>query len=1469
MSEMDGALRAAFGSEPGESVMARLKRTTGVQSRILLHDAPGEESPLLRVGGTGGAGAEDSSRYRIAGEIARGGVGIVYKARDADLGRDVALKVLRREHASNPEVLDRLVEEAQIGGQLQHPGIVPVYGIGLQPDQRPYFAMKLIKGRTLAAVLKERGSPHQDLARFLRVFEQVCQTMAYAHSRGVIHRDLKPSNVMVGGFGDVQVVDWGFGKVLGRNDPMAEKLEERTIVATVRSKGEGSESITGSVMGTPAYMPPEQALGQVETLDERCDVFALGAIFCEILTGEPAYVGAPEDLLTMAAQARLDGAYERLSSCKADPALVRICRDALAPMRADRPENASALAQSLDDFLAAAEKRAREAELLAVHERAQLERERQEALWARRAKRKTMALAAATVAAVLLTGSAWLWRDGRRRDHAAQFREEAQRSVEEATRLLGAERWSEAAAEARRGRDLAAQSDLLATLRDDAEGLAVRAEAAADRVARRDRLCAALDESRMRDADELNLVARDDRYLATFAEAGLDLSRTTADLAEVIRREYPDAIEQIVPALDHLASLRRSERELKERDREQPDALARAIDGDPWRNDIRDAAASKNLERLRALQEQASRLDLPLRTLMTLGLALNEAGDRSAAGAHFVRLRDAHPGDFWVHLEAAEYLIPANTGRWRERAALEQIQLGLECATAAVALRPKSQRAHVRLAKALCARGDVDDAIAAYREAIRMAPDASPATYGNLGIALHEKGDFDGAIAAYREAIRLRPDLAAVHHNLGNALLYRRLPDEAIAAYREAIRLEPDSAPFHCGLGNALADRGPTDEAIAECREAIRLDPGLALAHCSLGFALMQKGRADEAIAACREAIRLAQDSAPAHNTLGGVLAEKGLFDEAIAECREAIRLDPGLASAHSNLGIALARKGRTDEAIAACREALRLQPGFARALVNLGEALGAKGLLDEAIVQYREAIRLDPRNANAHGSLGTALVDKGLVDEGIASLREAIRLRPELARAHSNLSMALRRKGMLDDAIAASREALRLRPDIATIYTNLACALTDKGLLDEAIATCREGIRLDPNFAKLRVNLGWALSLKGLADEAITELREAIRLDPGFGLAHCNLGSSLMQKGRVDEAIAAFREAIRLDPGLALAHHNLGICLLSRGLLDEGNACCREAIRLQPGFATAYLNLGYGLQAKGLVDDAIAAYREAIRLNPDLALAHSNLGNLLLSRGLFDEGIACCREAIRLQPGYATAYLILGRGLQAKGLLDDAIAAYREGLLLEPEAGWGHARLGAALVGKGLLREALEACREALVHGFEATEEIAWLERLLALEPRLPDVLAGKAMPGDAAERIDLAELCYYRSHYVASARLFLDAFADDAKLATPTNCHNAACSAALAATQGAKDASRWRRLALGWLRTNLAAREGQVEATPDGVALAMESWKRDSDFASVRDRIDELPEGERAEWRKLWADVDALLARVREKHR
>jgi serine/threonine-protein kinase len=214
--------------------------------------------------------------------------------------------------------------------------------------------MKLVEGRTLAALLGERQTPADDLPRFLLVFEQVCQAVGYAHSRGVVHRDLKPANVMagafgevqvmVGAFGEVQVMDWGLAKALasasrGRQPP--EEGGAELIPPGADAPGSPAAagwSLPGAAIGTPAYMAPEQARGEVGRLDARCDVFGLGAMLCEILTGRPPSVGR-EAAEVLAAAARPDqrGALERLAACGADAGLLRLTTACLAADPADRP----------------------------------------------------------------------------------------------------------------------------------------------------------------------------------------------------------------------------------------------------------------------------------------------------------------------------------------------------------------------------------------------------------------------------------------------------------------------------------------------------------------------------------------------------------------------------------------------------------------------------------------------------------------------------------------------------------------------------------------------------------------------------------------------------------------------------------------------------------------------------------------------------------------------------------------------------------------------------------------------------------------------------------------------------------------------------------------------------------------------------------------------------------------------------
>ncbi|MBS0261718.1 MAG: serine/threonine protein kinase, partial [Planctomycetes bacterium] len=330
----------------GHSVLKSLGKTVGGVPQVLLRESAAEgPDPVVRPKSAEMPHRDPGSRYQLQGEIARGGMGAIIKGRDTDLGRDLAIKVLLDQHKDKPEVIQRFVEEAQIGGQLQHPGIAPVYELGQFADSRPFFSMKLVKGETLSKLLADRETPTTDRGKFLGIFEQVCQTMAYAHSRGVIHRDLKPANVMVGAFGEVQVMDWGLAKVLQAGGISDEKRAQDqrngdSIIQTLRSNvgsdtpgtfaSVGSQTQMGSVMGTPAYMPPEQALGEIDNLDERADVFGLGAILCEILTGQPPYVGSDgTQVFRLASRGNLADCFTRLDACGADAELIALAKQCL------------------------------------------------------------------------------------------------------------------------------------------------------------------------------------------------------------------------------------------------------------------------------------------------------------------------------------------------------------------------------------------------------------------------------------------------------------------------------------------------------------------------------------------------------------------------------------------------------------------------------------------------------------------------------------------------------------------------------------------------------------------------------------------------------------------------------------------------------------------------------------------------------------------------------------------------------------------------------------------------------------------------------------------------------------------------------------------------------------------------------------------------------------------------------------
>jgi tetratricopeptide (TPR) repeat protein/predicted Ser/Thr protein kinase len=383
-----------------------------------------------------GPGWPEVPGYEVTGEIAKGGMGVVYAARDLTLNREVAVKTVLPHLAGDPRFAAEFDREAKLTALLSHPGVPPVHALGRLADGRPFLAMRLIRGRTLADELAAADLV-ADRPRLLGVFEQVAQTVGYAHAKKIAHRDLKPANVMVGAFGEVQVMDWGLAKVLGGaiDSPAAPRGVAVDPGATV----------AGEAKGTPAYMPPEQARGEWDTVDARADVFALGGILCAVLTGHPPYGGdTVTEVVGRAAAGDVADGLARVDRCGADAELVGLCRRCLAPTPADRPADAKAVAESVATYRSEVEKHARRAET----ERAAAKAEARE----QRKRRRAVQWAAGVAAAVLLAGIAGttvgLIRADRARTDADNARREAdaRRVTAEAARAAEAEQREKAEA---------------------------------------------------------------------------------------------------------------------------------------------------------------------------------------------------------------------------------------------------------------------------------------------------------------------------------------------------------------------------------------------------------------------------------------------------------------------------------------------------------------------------------------------------------------------------------------------------------------------------------------------------------------------------------------------------------------------------------------------------------------------------------------------------------------------------------------------------------------------------------------------------------------------------------------------------------------------------------------------------------------------------------------------------------------
>lgn len=1017
-----------------------------------------------------------ASRYRLDARIGSGGVGEVHRAHDLALQRDVAVKILDARHALRTDLLERFLGESQLCARLEHPGIVPVHDVGLTPDDRPFFVMKLLSGRTLAAWLAE-GAEARDAERLLHAFEQLARAVAHAHAHGVVHRDLKPSNVLVDRDGVVCVIDWGFAKLLAVDSAPAPTLERGSEPASadeaeVEDRAGGTEnaddggtppfarSVAGAVYGTFAYMPPEQAQGRSAEVDERSDVFALGAILCEILTGRAPYAGTREEVRAQARDAALGPALRALEACPADPDLRALARRCLASARAARPTNAGAIVEELARYRRNLGERVRRAELRAATSETRAIAERRTRRWQ---------LGAFAAALALLSLGTWAYARNER-----EGRERAERTacaVDEAlarTQLpLGAledpesSAWRDAEAALDRARAILLSGDADAATRArvadtasrwEAQLAILRAEHAERERARR--LGERLDELRTRLFADWNWERAARGCAELFAELGV--SPEAAAAPQELRSPAMQSV--VVEGLDLwircLANLAPEDRAPRVRLMN----LASSLDTDPERARVRAMIATGEVDAELLAEIEAGEPGPAV--AFSASTILDRAGEKERARALRKRTHARHPDDFWLAFFAHYDHL--------ERDPAEALRF----ATALVAARPESKVAALQYAIAQARSGHIEEARALFVRGARQHPldFEFPA---NLGLVLEQLGDAEGALRAWRRALELRPGAWALRERSVDLLLRRGALDEA----RALLEQMPD----------ASAER--------------------AAALAKLAWVEMTAGRTEEVVRAARSCLEL--------------VASKG---DAVSRQRA--------ASAHFFLGVAYDNAGRAREAEQAYRAAEEAAPTNFAAPYNLGLLLELEtGRRTEALDAFRRASAADAAAWQPRADLMRMLQEEQRHLEALPVLRELAALEsrvPEDLRSAYAEAYLLSARAVGDDrAVRDATEALaRLRPSDRGAL--LAWAEAEERLGHHAAAETAEdrAARLVPEAAGMWIEIGRRRFASGRSETAVAAFESALRRTPEEPLALAWLGRAQLELGRVAEALLSLERA-------------------------------------------------------------------------------------------------------------------------------------------------------------------------------------------------------------------------------------------------------------------------------------------------------------------------------------------------------